>query len=157
MANQCLNDDLRSSFVRRLRFAGFELFTAPTEVRADRQCVLAAVGSYSYALRAASEELRGDPEIVSIAVKSHGHAIRWASSDLRNDPSCALLAIASQAEALHHCPILRTDRSFLLKAVSVNGFVAEGGHFTRKMKEDETFMNQVDEALQIFRKKGRES
>lgn len=59
--------------------AGSSIRYAASELRGDKEVVLAAVSRYAYELEFASEELRHDPEVVLAAIKRGGSSVWWGS------------------------------------------------------------------------------
>ena len=74
--------------------------SASTELRGDKEAVLAAVKQCGLALHLALEELRADKEVVLAAVKQCGYALTFASKQLRADPATVLAAVRQDEDAL---------------------------------------------------------
>ena len=74
----------------------------PTELRNDREIVLEAVKTYSYALKYTSEQLRNDRETILEVVKRNGSALEYASEQLRNDREIVLEAVKNSRSALRY-------------------------------------------------------
>ena len=64
---------------------GDVLMHAAEDLRADKWLVLAVVAQHGVALRRAAQDLRADKEVVLAAVAQNGYALSYASADLQAD------------------------------------------------------------------------
>ena len=104
---------------------GYALEHASTELRSDRELVLAAVqGSgrasrrhHVVALMHASAELRADREIVLAAVRTDGWALKYVCGELQADREVVLEALQFGMALSYASTGLRADREVVLAAV----------------------------------------
>jgi len=108
---------------------------ASTELRADREVVLAAATAVTQfarcegdpSLKYASDDLRADREVVLAAVTHNCEALEYASVELRADRGVVLAAVTSVTQCLcapsleYASDELRADREVVLAAVTQNG------------------------------------
>lgn len=120
---------LKQTILSATKQRGRAFILAPEELKNDKSFVLEAVSKNAYAFRFASKELRADKEVLYAALnnqRSYNVILRYASEELQNDIDTILYAIEKNPQnfrgldkTLKHK--LLSDRSFLLKAVSLNG------------------------------------
>jgi hypothetical protein len=99
------------------------LADATSDMRADRELVLAAVALHPYALQYASTGLRTHRDVVVAAIQVNGRALQYASEALQSDPSVVLLALHHGFELRHvsHRISVRGNQEMLLAAVAHDG------------------------------------
>jgi len=101
-----------------LLVAGSLMPEAGPKVRADHQCVTAAVSNSGHALEFAALPLKADREIVMAAVSNYGFALEHAALSLQADREIVMAAVCNWGPALKYAaPHLRADRELVLAAV----------------------------------------
>jgi hypothetical protein len=91
------------------------------EVRASKECVLAAVRQNSWQSLKHAPQLQDDDDVALAAVRTDGLALVVVSARLRNKPQVALAAIARDRESMAYLrEPLRSDREFLRRAYWVS-------------------------------------
>nr|NGX32285.1 hypothetical protein [Candidatus Anoxychlamydiales bacterium] len=109
--------------------SGWHLQYAHEDLKKDKEIVLAAVKQNGWALRYAHEDLKKDKEIVLAAVKQKGWALEYAHEDLKKDKEFVLAAVKQNGGALQYAhEDLKKDREFVLAAVKQNGRALQYAH-----------------------------
>merc|ERR1712129_297049 len=89
MKESTLSEGERQAFLKQVRGKRYGarnlLENAPPAVRADNECVLAAINEEGSALEHAHEDLKRDQEVVLAAVHQDGSAYKHAHEDLKKD------------------------------------------------------------------------
>lgn len=94
---------------------------ASDEIRASKECVLAAVRRNTWQSLKYSPEYHDDEEVAMAAVRTDGLALVAVSSRLRTKPEVALAAIGRDRESMCAVPEpLRSDREFLRRSYWVS-------------------------------------
>jgi hypothetical protein len=88
----------------RVEGGGRALWSAPAELRGDRDIVLAAVAQDGNNLKYAAAELKRDREVVLAAVTRNGRALGSAAAELRGDREIVLTAVVQDRMALRCVP-----------------------------------------------------
>ena len=102
---------------------GLALRGLDSDLKNNKEVVLAAVGQYGYALEFASAALKRDRNFVLAAVRQNGFALRYASAELQGDREVVLAAVEQNGFAFRHASAaLKRDRGFVLEAVGQNGY-----------------------------------
>ena len=121
---------------------GWALLYASDKLRADREVVLAAVQQDGMVLESVGDELRADREVVLAAVQQDGWALGYASDNLRADREIVLEAVQRKGSALYYASDeLRADREVVLTAI--RGRDADSGALgfvRRDLRADRGFM-----------------
>jgi hypothetical protein len=82
-----------SIFLEGISSGAWQLKEYPSELRGNRELVIAVMKQKGRALEYASEELKADKEVVLEAVKQDGCALDYASEELKADKEVVLEAI----------------------------------------------------------------
>ena len=97
---------------------GGPLRFAASDLRADKQIMLAAVRSVSGALSLASEEMCGDLEVALAAVGQNGEVLDTVSDEMLGVREVVLLAVQTAPDVLQFAAAaLQADREIVLTAV----------------------------------------
>eukprot|EP00546_Thalassionema_frauenfeldii_P013586 CAMPEP_0178916832 /NCGR_PEP_ID=MMETSP0786-20121207/12887_1 /TAXON_ID=186022 /ORGANISM="Thalassionema frauenfeldii, Strain CCMP 1798" /LENGTH=393 /DNA_ID=CAMNT_0020590269 /DNA_START=232 /DNA_END=1413 /DNA_ORIENTATION=- len=98
---------------------GEALEHASLELRNDKQVAIAAVENQPRAIEFASTKLKNDKELILIAVAKDGLALEYASLELRNNKQVAMTAVANEPFAIQYIsPKLRNDKEVTLLAIA---------------------------------------
>ena len=118
------NRDFILGLVAKFNY-GINLEYLSSNLRKDREVVLAAVTNSGHNLEYASEELRDDNEIVHLAIKNSGYEVfKYASDRLKNDKPFILKILTYFSYSLYFVSeTLCDDREVVLTAVKHNGDV----------------------------------
>ena len=102
---------------------GHALRWSSQELRRDKEVVLEALQQTPWALQHAAPELQSDKEVVMTAVAACGRCMQWASVELRADREVALAAARSPTQnTLKWCEYHLADREVVLETVRKNGY-----------------------------------
>mmetsp|Transcript_54964 Transcript_54964/g.141491 ORF Transcript_54964/g.141491 Transcript_54964/m.141491 type:complete len:401 (+) Transcript_54964:188-1390(+) len=134
--------------LKSVKAHGHLLQFATTELRCDKEIVLAAVQSWGCALRYAAQELRGDVDIVLAAVKHPGgdgwppdSVLQYASEGLRDNKQVVMAAVTGFPPSLQDASErLRADKEVVLAAV--RSYTKEHQHVAKDKPTIETVMQQ---------------
>ena len=105
-----------------MREHGARLASAPENVKADKDCVLAAVNQCGGLLRIAVLPLKANREVVLAAVQQDGHALQHAAEALKEDRAIVMTAVERCGMALRHAAeSLKADHEVVMAAVKQDG------------------------------------
>ena len=138
--------DNRAFAIKILPMGGGLLEDFSERLRADKEVVMAAVGSAWNALGYAAEELRGDRDVVLAAVGHDGYALQFASDELKDDKEIVLTAIeAYEGDVLEYASErLKDDKGTVLAAVKRCGDSI--GFASERLRHDGDVIRAVLEA-----------
>lgn len=94
---------------------------AKTDLRNDREVVLAAIRVNANLLKDTSTMMKNDPEIVRIAIKNNPELLEHASPKLQRDPEIVLLAVKMDGKTLRFAPMLNNNLTIVRAAVAQDG------------------------------------
>lgn len=140
----------REFILKILKFTGC-LLEFLHEYQDDKECVLAALSSYDFALEHASNALQDDQEVILkaiakdtnnlmyvseekcgvrafilAAVKINGGAFRYASEELKKDEEIIIASLKDYPQAFEYASEKqKNDRNFILMAINLNAFILE--------------------------------
>jgi len=98
------------------------LGSAQSAVKADKACVLAAVGKNGWALCHANNTLKGDKDVVLSAVKMNGYALQHANDTLQRNKEVMLAAVNENGLALKLLSdTFKGDKDVVLAAINRDG------------------------------------
>ena len=116
---------LQARWLMRVLHGSFqlrELEDAPSEIRGDKDVVLAAVQSDGHALRWSSQELRRDKEVVLEALRTTPFALQHAAPELQSDKEVVMTAVSACGRCMQWASVeLRADREVALAAARSPG------------------------------------
>jgi len=94
------------------RYGAYHMFiNASSDIKADKDCVLASVRKHGEALEFAVGALQCDREVVLAAVKNAGKSLRFACSALRDDVEVVLAAVSNDSAALNYVSsVMKADK-----------------------------------------------
>ena len=115
---------------------GFAIRYASRELRGDLDvCELAVAGSGVRTMRFFTTDMRGDRDVVMAMAKTDGHALKYASESLLSDSAFVLEAAATNIRALEYAaPTLKATKSFRKAARKL---IAEHKEAEEKNRQDQ--------------------
>lgn len=114
--------DDRKLIRRALTTHGSWLKDIPSNLKGDKELVLAAVKSPHLALQFASDEFKNNKEIVEAAITKWAAEFEYASEQMRDNLELTLIAVSSSGYELQNASErLRNDKNIVLKAVFESG------------------------------------
>ena len=81
---------------------GSMLVYASTDLKSDKDFVIAACANYGFALNHAALILKSDKDVVITAIRQNGLALKYASMELRSDSQVVWLAVKQNGNAFQY-------------------------------------------------------
>lgn len=120
------------------------LESSALNVRADKDCVLAAVTKWGFALEYAADSLKTDKEIVLAAVNDSGWALKHTADALKADKEIVIAAVSNDGAALRHAAdSLKADKEVALAAVRHRGYSLEYLKKDAPMWKEKAFVSSI--------------
>lgn len=141
----CLSTDLRDDkdvVLAVIKKNGYALQYASKRLRDNELIVLEAVSDYGLVLSFVSDRLKDNKDIVMAAVNDCGNSIEYASKKLRNDKDIALIALKNDSFAFEYLSEdLKNDKEIATITVKSNGYLFN--KLSSELKQDKELMREA--------------
>lgn len=109
---------LRSTLLSKVTNDGLYLRYISSELKDDKELVVAAVKQNGHALEYASARLQNDKQVVALAIAQCGFALKYASSKLQDDKEIVIASVSQYGNTLEYAsPRLQDDKEVVTAAV----------------------------------------
>jgi hypothetical protein len=140
-----LDSDLRDDkevVLATVKKNAYTLMYASDRLKDDYFIVFEAVNRSGAVLTHASHRLKDDKDIVLTAVKEYGVAIEYASDKLKDDREIALEAVKNESFAFAHLSDrLKNDKEIAIIALKKNGYLFE--KMSQELRQDKELMRKA--------------
>ena len=154
--NKITNREIAIETINKLKgIIVFGFFNS--ELKKDKEVVLAAVRKNYEALKYVDENLRKDKEFMLEAVNQEGFALQYADENLKKDKEIVMTALKTSIDSLMFADeSLKKDKEFISELVKINGHtfryadesLKKDKEFVLKLlKEDEYVIMYADKSL----------